>query len=59
MSLSNCVKEIFGKPLDKRHRISNWERISLTSEQIKYAAMDAHILLDLYDHLVEKEPEMI
>lgn len=36
-SLSDLVKLCFGKPLNKTEQFSNWERIPLRFNQIKYA----------------------
>lgn len=47
-SLSKLCELHLGKPLDKRVRMSNWERRPLTSSQLSYAALDAHCLLPLY-----------
>lgn len=36
-SLSDLVKLCFGRPLNKTEQFSNWEKIPLRSDQIKYA----------------------
>lgn len=48
-SLSNLVKLCFGKKLDKSNQFSNWEQRPLRDEQIKYAALDAFCLFEIYD----------
>lgn len=50
-SLSKLCELHLGKPLDKRVRMSNWERRPLSSSQLSYAALDAHCLLPLYRSL--------
>ncbi|KAM8934347.1 exonuclease mut-7 homolog [Pelodytes ibericus] len=49
--LSQLVKELLGKPLDKTEQISNWENRPLRESQILYAAADAYCLLDVYEYL--------
>ncbi|XP_022165293.1 exonuclease mut-7 homolog [Myzus persicae] len=48
-SLSDLVKLCFGRPLNKTEQFSNWEKIPLRSNQIKYAALDAYCLLEIYN----------
>lgn len=36
-SLSDLVKLCFGRPLNKTEQFSNWEKIPLRPDQIKYA----------------------
>ncbi|KND04915.1 uncharacterized protein SPPG_00606 [Spizellomyces punctatus DAOM BR117] len=48
-SLKKMVELILHKRLDKTVRISNWERRPLRASQLRYAANDAIVLLDLYD----------
>lgn len=47
-SLSSICHEYFGKELNKSARSSNWRKRPLTLRQIKYAALDSHVLLALY-----------
>lgn len=49
VALSDCVKEWFQKPFDKSLRLSNWASHELSPKQIEYAALDAWVLIDLYE----------
>ena len=57
MGLSGLVEKSFGKPLSKAEQCSNWERRPLTKSQRKYAAMDAMILVELYEVGAERRRE--
>ncbi|XP_060752171.1 exonuclease mut-7 homolog [Tachysurus vachellii] len=46
--LSLLVQQVLGKPLDKTEQLSNWERRPLRTGQVRYAAIDAFCLLDVY-----------
>ena len=50
-SLASVTEHIFGLPLDKTLRTSNWRRRPLTRSQIEYAALDAHVTLRVYEEL--------
>lgn len=50
-SLAAVTEHLFGLPLDKSLRTSNWRRRPLTRAQIAYAAADARVTLALYDEL--------
>jgi ATP-dependent Lhr-like helicase len=43
-----CEREL-GILLDKSSRTSNWSRRPLDPDQLMYAALDAEVLLMLYD----------
>jgi ribonuclease D len=43
-----CAREL-GKPLDKTEQTSNWKRRPLSQSQIIYAALDAEVLLKLWE----------
>jgi ATP-dependent Lhr-like helicase len=46
-----CEREL-GLSLDKSSQISNWSHRPLDAAQLRYAAMDAEVLLDLYDRFM-------
>lgn len=50
-NLSELCKKILNKELCKYEQVSNWERRPLRKRQIHYAALDAYILLKIYDNL--------
>lgn len=43
-----------GKKLDKSNQFSNWAQRPLRKEQLRYAALDAFCLLEIYD-AIEKQ----
>ncbi len=45
-----CEREL-GIVLDKSSQMSNWSRRPLDAEQLRYAALDAEVLLALYERL--------
>lgn len=47
-SLSSLVQSCFGVPLEKAEQCSNWELRPLRATQLQYAALDAHVLLEIY-----------
>ena len=51
--LSSLVKSLFGLPLDKRDQMSDWNKRPLTRDQFLYAALDAFVLVELYNKLLE------
>ncbi|CAL4187027.1 unnamed protein product, partial [Meganyctiphanes norvegica] len=52
--LSGMVFYCFGRPLNKREQISNWSARPLSVSKMKYAALDAQCLLDIYNYLEER-----
>ncbi|HEX3560272.1 MAG TPA: HRDC domain-containing protein [Pyrinomonadaceae bacterium] len=50
-SLASLSEHLFGLPLDKSFQKSNWRRRPLTRAQIEYAALDARIVLQVYEEL--------
>jgi ATP-dependent Lhr-like helicase len=50
-----CEREL-GTSLDKSSQTSNWSRRPLTADQLRYAALDAEVLLVLYDRF-SKAPD--
>lgn len=50
-SLASVTEHLFGVPLDKSLRMSNWRRRPLTRSQIHYAAADARVTLRVFDEL--------
>jgi hypothetical protein len=49
LSLAAVAEQYLGKPLDKRSRMSDWERRPLTRAQLHYAAMDALVLVAIFE----------
>ena len=49
-----CARTI-GLQLDKKQQCSDWARRPLEQEQFVYAALDAHILLQVYEALLARE----
>jgi len=50
--LASVVEKWFGVELDKSLQRSNWSRRPLTAQQIDYARLDTHFLIDLKKHLL-------
>ncbi len=55
--LSAVAEELLEKELDKELQRSNWSG-DLTQEQLKYAALDAYILIPLRDRLIDAINEL-
>jgi ribonuclease D len=43
-----------GAPLNKKQCMSNWNLRPLSVEQLKYAALDAFVLLKIFDDLEKR-----
>ena len=54
VGLSTISKALLGKPLDKRCQMSDWEQRPLSERQVEYAAMDAWVLPQLLERLMEE-----
>lgn len=52
--LSELTRKCFGKPLNKSECISNWDSRPLRHAQLKYAALDAFVLLQIHDFIQER-----
>lgn len=50
-SLRKMAAIILGKSVSKAQRLSNWEAKELTAAQLRYAATDAWICLEMYNKL--------
>ncbi|XP_062539983.1 exonuclease mut-7 homolog [Armigeres subalbatus] len=53
-NLANLVRLCLGKKLDKSNQFSNWAQRPLRKEQLRYAALDAFCLLEIYE-AIEKQ----
>ncbi len=51
-SFSKLMAIIFRVKISKRQRVTNWEALQLTPQQVKYAATDAWGALRMYDELL-------
>ncbi|KAL2631028.1 hypothetical protein R1flu_015714 [Riccia fluitans] len=49
--LSGLTKLAVGGSLDKRARMSDWEKRPLTEKQLRYAALDAAVLVSIFEYL--------
>ncbi|HYE16184.1 MAG TPA: HRDC domain-containing protein, partial [Pyrinomonadaceae bacterium] len=56
-SLAAVTEHLFGLPLDKTLRTSNWRRRPLTRAQIEYAAKDARVTLKVFEELSRRLAE--
>eukprot|EP00742_Colponemidia_sp_Colp-10_P007624 GILJ01008216.1.p1 GENE.GILJ01008216.1~~GILJ01008216.1.p1 ORF type:complete len:811 (+),score=138.75 GILJ01008216.1:45-2477(+) len=57
--LSYLVESWLGLGLCKRNQISNWERRPLTVEQLQYAALDAHCLVEMANRFMEDSKQTL
>ncbi|KAH7299213.1 hypothetical protein KP509_24G000400 [Ceratopteris richardii] len=49
--LSGLAKVVSGKGIDKEMRMTDWERRPLSTQQLHYAALDAGVLLFIFDRI--------
>ncbi|KAG7398293.1 Exonuclease mut-7 [Phytophthora boehmeriae] len=56
LGLTAVAEAYLGLPLDKRARMSDWERRPLTQAQLHYAALDAQVLVQIYYKMQELHP---
>jgi ribonuclease D len=54
LGLSRLSEYMLGKPLCKLERMSNWAQRPLRKSQLRYAALDSHVLISIWDVLVSK-----
>lgn len=52
ISLSDAALFLLGQPLNKAEQLSSWDERPLRAAQLRYAALDSHILLCMYDMLL-------
>ncbi len=52
LSLKKVSGIVLGKKISKKQRLTNWESLHLTEAQMRYAATDAWICLEIYDALM-------
>jgi len=55
--LAALIQSYYGIELSKKEQRSNWGQRPLTQEQISYARIDTHFLVDLHDRLVKELAE--
>ncbi|CBN77309.1 conserved unknown protein [Ectocarpus siliculosus] len=51
-SLSKTCEAWLGKPLDKTECASKWDVRPLTADQVRYAALDAHCLVGIFEEML-------
>lgn len=56
LALTNIADLYLGKPLDKRLRMSDWAKRPLSPAQMRYAALDALVLVRILDKMRETQP---
>jgi ribonuclease D len=55
-SLKSVCEREFNLTLDKTEQVSDWSRRPLDPRQVAYAALDAEVLLRLYEHFGRPSP---
>ena len=48
--MANCI---FGKPVNKAYQTSDFTRRPLSAAQLLYAAMDAHVVARIHQHILD------
>jgi ribonuclease D len=56
--LAALLEQFFDIPMDKKFQRADWSMRPLTPEMARYAAMDTHYLIPLYDKLVARLEEL-
>ena len=54
LGLAKLCESVLSAPLDKTCQISDWVRRPLTASQRQYSALDAYVVLYLYDKLTAR-----
>jgi ribonuclease D len=57
--LSEYAMEFLGKPLDKAEQCSNWSIRPLRQSQLEYAALDAWVLVAIWEHMQIRKADAI
>jgi hypothetical protein len=56
--LAGICEKIFGKRLSKFEQMSNWENRPLREAQLHYAALDAYILIEVFERMMEDQKSL-
>ena len=59
VGLATLVASVLGAYVDKTEQCSDWERRPLTTDQVEYAAADAHVLTVLFDRCFNHAPDAV
>ena len=59
VGLATLVASVLGAYVDKTEQCSDWERRPLTTDQVEYAAADAHVLTVLFDRCFNHAPAAV
>ena len=51
LGLSELAECTLGKPMNKAHQTSDWEKRPLSAGQLRYAAIDAHAGMRILEHI--------